>query len=353
MRYLDETEKRELLSHLADYLIETGIATARQLARHENFSCPSNDHNDSSPSAHYYDGPNDPRVICFGCGKCWNLFNLLKEREGLHTFKEQVERARELYGSGKTDGAERPIEIRKDMVYNKLADRDDEKRRAEAMAYVEACRKDIFKTDYWYKRGFERKFVESAGLGYDVKSCRLIVPIDAGYVARITLPPDYVEAKGISRYKNPKGLPSSLIGGDELKRAGKLYVVEGALDALAIRQAGGRAVGLNSISNMKLLVAKAKEYNTDAEIIVALDGDAAGVSKGMELAKQLRDAGCRVKFLQYAWNECKDPGEWLEKKGTNSLRSQLEKLEKSKGNFIGETQQVAVRSAVKKVSAER
>ena len=40
LRFLDEDEKRELRSHLKEYLVEGGLATVEQISRGQNFSCP-------------------------------------------------------------------------------------------------------------------------------------------------------------------------------------------------------------------------------------------------------------------------------------------------------------------------
>ena len=79
MKFLDEDEKRELRSHLKEYLVESGLARPEQIERGQNFSCPGMDHNDDSPSAHYYDDPNCPHVYCFGCGESWDLFKLIAD----------------------------------------------------------------------------------------------------------------------------------------------------------------------------------------------------------------------------------------------------------------------------------
>lgn len=333
---MEEAEKRELLSHLADYLIDSGLATEREIFGGKNFSCPGKEHNDSSPSAHYYEGPNEPHVKCFGCGSSWNLFSLIKEREGLATYAEQIERARELYGEGRTDSAKRHIpRTQRISTVREMTSEEDRKKMKD---YLADCRSHILATDYWRHRGFSKEFVLQEGLGFDPRRRRLIIPTDESYVARTILPGDYADAKNIARYLNPKGAAASLMGADALQQDGApVFLVEGAFDALAIRQTGGLAIALNSTSNARLLAQKA--VNSKAKLIIALDGDETGKKTALELAEALRDAGCNAKLLLGAWQDCKDAAEWLQCKGNTSLKRRIETMENEKGDSIEDARQ--------------
>ena len=178
------------------------------------------------------------------------------------------------------------------------------------------CQQNILQTDFWRKRGFTEDFVKAHGLGYDVREKRLIIPTDTAYVARTTQPDERI------RYKNPKGISVSLTGSDHLKEKGKVFVVEGALDALAIEQAGGKAIALNSVSNANLLVSLAKD--SPSEFLITLDNDEAGQRTGRELAENLAGLGLSVKLVSKAWQPCKDPGEWLEVGGQEVLERRLQ-----------------------------
>lgn len=320
MKYIDEQEKMELGRHLADYLIESGCATPEAIERGKNFSCPDPAHGDDSPSAHYYDkGPNTcPVVYCFGCRGTWDLFKLIGARENLSEFSQQVERARQLYGTLERDAAARPVVYsptrKASAVRAELTPEDKEK----IKQYLTNCQQNILQTDFWRKRGFAEDFVKAHGLGYDVHEKRLIIPTDTAYVARTTQPDERI------RYKNPKGVAVSLTGGEKLKEPGQVFVVEGALDALAIEQAGGRAIALNSVSNANLLVSMAKD--SPAEFLITLDNDEAGERTGKELAESLAGQGLSVKLISKAWQPCKDPGEWLELGGREVMERRLQEI---------------------------
>jgi len=320
MKYIDEQEKMELGRHLADYLIESGCVTADALEREKNFCCPDPTHGDDSPSAHYYDkGPNTcPVVYCFGCSNTWDLFKLIGVRENLPDFSQQVERARELYGSRERSADAGPVaysQPRKVQPVRAEATAEDKER---IRQYKLNCQQNILQTDFWRKRGFTEDFVKAHGLGYDVREKRLIIPTDTAYVARATQPDERI------RYKNPKGISVSLTGSKLLKEPGKVFVVEGALDALAIEQAGGKAIALNSVSNANLLVSLAKD--SPSEFLITLDNDEAGQRTGKELAENLAGLGLAVRLIPKAWQPCKDPGEWLEVGGQDVLERRLQEI---------------------------
>jgi replicative DNA helicase/DNA primase len=320
MKYIHEQEKMELGRHLADYLIESGCVTADALGRGKNFCCPDPAHGDDSPSAHYYDkGPNScPVVYCFGCGNTWDLFKLIGARENLPDFSQQVERARELYGSLERSADARPVaysQPRKVQTARAEASAEDKER---IRQYKLNCQQNILQTDFWRKRGFTEDFVKAHGLGYDVREKQLIIPTDTAYVARATQPSERI------RYKNPKGISVSLTGSDHLKESGKVFVVEGALDALAIEQPGGKAIALNSVSNANLLVSLAKD--SPSEFLITLDNDEAGQRTGQEMAENLAGLGLSVKLVSKAWQPCKDPGEWLEVGGQEVLERRLQEI---------------------------
>ncbi len=333
MKYIDEQEKMELGRHLADYLIECGCATPEALARGKNFCCPDPAHGDDSPSAHYYDkGPNAcPVVYCFGCGNTWDLFKLIGARENLPDFSQQVERARELYGSLERSADTRPIDYSQPRKRHTVRAEDTAEDKARIQQYKLNCQQNILQTDFWRKRGFTEDFVKSHGLGYDVREKRLIIPTDTAYVARATQSDERI------RYKNPKGISVSLTGSEKLKEPGKVFVVEGALDALAIEQSGGKAIALNSVSNANLLVSLAKD--SPAEFLITLDNDEAGLKTGKELAEKLAGMGRSVTLVPKAWEPCKDPGEWLEIGGKEVLERRLQDITRPQTEEKTEAQQ--------------
>lgn len=105
---------------------------------------------------------------------------------------------------------------------------------------------------------------------------------------------------------------------------GKLLVVEGILDALAVREKAGLlnvvALGDASLSETKL--AQAVKYGTKA-VVLALDNDKAGAD-GTERALELtRKAGLRAYVLTLP-DGIKDPDEFLKTKGADAFKTLYE-----------------------------
>lgn len=320
MRYADEVEKRELRAHLAEYLVQAGMAKAEEIERGKLFPCPDPGHNDDDPSARYYEGPDQPHVYCFGCRGCWDLFQVIGMNENLPDFEQQIERARQLYGSERTTDNQAVYvpKIRHEQAIPKPPTAEE----IQAVKdYITECQQNLHKTNYYQKRGLTDAFARQAGLGYDPKTYRLIIPTDNAYVARTVLP-----YENVRRYDNRKNFPISLTGGEAIHHANNVFVVEGAFDALSIRQAGAQAISLNSISNAKKLVNLVKAEGSEAHFIVALDNDEAGLRAGKDLGHDLQEAGAQAKIIHEAWGTHKDAGEYLQQEGNKALKDRLKQM---------------------------
>jgi len=81
---VSERERDDLRACMPELLsTRLGITDLRR-----PFKCPSPGHDDSDPSAHYYE--NGHTVHCFGCGKTWDVFQLIGELDGIGSFPEQA-----------------------------------------------------------------------------------------------------------------------------------------------------------------------------------------------------------------------------------------------------------------------
>ena len=129
--------------------------------------------------------------------------------------------------------------------------------------------------------------------------------------------------ENIPRYLNYKGVRASLAGQNALNQEKPVFIVEGAIDALAVRQAGYEAIALNSTSNAKLLVEAVSKSEAHPELVIALDGDDTGKKTAIKLKEQLDGIGARSKLVLNAWGIHKDAGEWLEQEGNDALKERL------------------------------
>ena len=129
-------------------------------------------------------------------------------------------------------------------------------------------------------------------------SPRLIVPNDnGGYLARDTRQNLTVEQE---RYQKQHVKPNGLFNGQALKQSSApVFVVEGAVDALSIIDAGGEAVALCSTTNASKLIEAVKTQRPKVPLILVPDNDMAG-QNGMErVAEGLR----QIEFSSYRQHE--------------------------------------------------
>lgn len=262
---------------------------------------------------------------CFSCEKGGDIFDLIGEFEGLTGYSAQFARACELFGiTADTETPTPPPKPKQETCCEIEVPKD----------YSEYCRRaaeHIEETDYWKKRGLSLETVKRFGIGYDAEwrspknpnarpSTRLIIPTDTGeYIARATDPGDnyrYMNSGSIGLFHAARADSDELRNGYDCR----LYVVEGAIDAMSIAEMGGDAVALNSVSNWEKVLPEiiggkytgryAHIYHTRGTVIIALDNDARGQETAQKLLKQLTDN--RINAVIYnPSGDYKDPNEAL------------------------------------------
>jgi len=157
------------------------------------------------------------------------------------------------------------------------------------MDYIKACKdhiNDPAAQAYLAFRGISETTAASFWLGYDPATGYLIIPCSTSfYIARNT------DAAAQLRYRNPTGASIELFNRHALYNDGgrPVFVVEGAIDALSIIEAGGAAVALNSASNTRKLLAELDDRRTENVLVLCLDGDDAGRKAASELADGLKE----------------------------------------------------------------
>lgn len=176
--------------------------------------------------------------------------------------------------------------------------------------YYKSCKEHI--TDdaaqaYLSFRGLSNETAARYWLGYDPATGFMIVPAATSfYIARNT------DSAAKMRYKNPAGAPIELFNKAALYNdaARPVFIVEGAIDALSIIEAGGEAVALNSTSNTRKLLKELESKRTSNALILCLDNDDAGRKASIELAEGLR--GLKIAFTEAdIVGQHKDPNEAL------------------------------------------
>ena len=270
--------------------------------------------------------PKDPeKWHCFACGKGGDIFDLISQKENLTEYNSQLTRLSELFditvdreGGSYKKAEPKPI---KEPPKQTAQPRDYTSFFIGAAANIEA-------TDYWAKRGLSLDTVERFGLGYvsdwkhpnipSMQPCEaFIIPFNQGsYTARMLSP--NAEAK----YYNVG--PVDLLDATGGNYCGRLYIVEGAIDAMSIAEAGGRAIALNSATNWRKFVEQIGSNGRYIEIlhqlpviIIALDNDSKGQKATAELIDALSNIKVNGRSLPYVCynpsGNYKDPNEALVK----------------------------------------
>lgn len=174
--------------------------------------------------------------------------------------------------------------------------------------YFRSCRQQI--TDaaairYLKSRGISLETASRFMIGYDSSTGYLIIPVSRSfYIARATDPAAKL------RYKNPAGASIELFNAKALHSDTRrpVFIVEGAFDALAVIEAGGEAVALNSTSNTRKLLKDMEAERTESPLILCLDNDQAGQKAAEGLAAGLQRLD--IPFVRAdVCGSCKDPSE--------------------------------------------
>lgn len=131
------------------------------------------------------------------------------------------------------------------------------------------------------------------------------------YVARDIRPAEQLDEQQRKFAKMNEGEPG--IFGRRIafnSGAENVFITEGAFDALAIMEAGGTAIALNSTTNADKLIKQLEQQPTQATLIICLDNDEAGKKTAERLKEGLR----RLNISYITADICgthKDPNEAL------------------------------------------
>ena len=260
------------------------------------------------------------QLKCFKCGFYGDLVDLYQQEHNCSTgeaFKALYDRFNIRID---VEAARKPVErtegagvVNHYPAPKNAAESDVEStflQKADFTTYYTACKKHIAEKpaqDYLTLRGIGAETAARYWLGYDPETGYLIIPAARGfYIARNT------NTGAKLRYKNPAGVPIELFNKAALQNdAGRpVFIVEGAIDALSVIEAGGEAVGLNSTSNTRKLLEELKQNRTSSTIILSLDTDDAGKRAAADLASGLQELNIPFIFADICAGH-KDPNEAL------------------------------------------
>jgi len=269
---------------------------------------------------------------CFACGAGSDTIAAYMYKTG-KGFTEALDDLAATIGKDKDRSREneRPAEARKTSP-----EHEERVPQVAFWEYYQKC-KEALKNDpaalsYLRGRGISLATAERLGVGYDAewyagKPCkvnegrkttaRIIIPCAPScYVARS------IDPNSENRYMNETAGGGMYPFNAEALKHGVCFIVEGAFDALAVEEAGGHALALNSTSNTKKLLEGLKNWDADKipHLILCLDNDEAGLFATRDLKAGL--AELKVSYtVQNIAGRYKDANEALQKDRDTFIRT--------------------------------
>ena len=201
---------------------------------------------------------------------------------------------------------------------------------------------------YINNRGISSAVAERFNLGYseneyfpnNEKHPALIIPVGTDFFIKRNI------EQG-SRFSNAKGVSSNLFNSKQLTNQQDIpvFITESVIDALSIIEAGCEAIGLNSTSNVDLLVKILDALESLPPFILCLDTDEAGDKATEKLSNAFKDRNLRFIDGRFIIKNCNDIDQNAKLKDAN------EALVKNRSVFI-ESVAIAKRKALNILPAE-
>ena len=239
---------------------------------------------------------------CVQPGKQGDLFNLIGYVENIPEFKDQLDRAKQLFNVSTFRSVERPQRTRRARV--------QETTKQQVEKYINNCIANVHKTNYLKKRGFNDEIISRFFLGYDENKKAVVIPYNKEKSYFITRS---VEGKD---FRKPK---SDLVGNEPIFNVEALnldkpiFICEAPLDALSVIQAGGEAVALGGTGSTKL-INYLKENQVENTLILNFDNDEPGRNASEKLEAELKKLAINYTVAKYSFSqykENKDPNDLL------------------------------------------
>lgn len=258
------------------------------------FRCLSPNHIDNNPSMKFTEKYNICK--CFSCGTYYDIFSLVGLDYNLNTFKEQLDKIKELYDSYT------PVDNSKcDNNYKVIDYRN----------YYIKCKKNINKTNYLNNRGISDVLISKYDIGFCEKNNSIIFPItDNCYFARSVINDSKYKNKYKSELWNNKYLRS-------YNQEDIVYITESIIDSLSLEMIDPniKTISINGTGNINQLLNKVKENKFNGNIVIAFDNDLSGNRASKILKSELDKLNITNIATSLIYNfdsdKCKDINEAL------------------------------------------
>lgn len=245
---------------------------------------------------------------CFSCQSGGDVFDLAGVLTGSREKREQLEAVARWAGMT----IEEPQTFAPRPKAQPIPARDYTKGREKEAAYIaeaQAHVSDPSAVAYIRSRGFTEAEAQAFGLGYDPQRGRIVIPWKGSSYYHIDRTTD-ASAEG-GKYLKPKAddVGAQPLYNPNALQAEAFFVVEGAIDALAVEACGFEAVALGGTATTKALEAMTTR-GVEGVAVAMLDNDEKGKAAQAELLAALQAAGISCRACEIP--DHKDAGEWLE-----------------------------------------
>lgn len=234
---------------------------------------------------------------CFSCNRGGDIFTLINLYEGLSDFQSQVQRAAEISGEKSFfKPSKNNVKRKKSSSVSRSINSNEYK------LYIEACKKDIRKTDYFKTRGFSEDVIKRFGLGFDYKSNVIVIPYDelgSYYITRST------KNKIFRKPVSDSGMAEPVYNKSGLYSGKVCFVCESPIDAISLIVAGNGicdAIALGGTGVQKL-VNQVEQRKPKSMLVLSFDNDDAGGKATDKLRQELNRLNVPFVVANYSWSK--------------------------------------------------
>lgn len=317
--------KDECISYLREQSPQVFLTVDKQ---RKGFVCPVCNNGTGSNGDGIKRIPRSNKYKCFKCGFSGDIFDLIGKHFGLADFKDQLEKAKELYGVEIVKNQLEHIAKAQKSIQTVIPTNTD------ASAYLDKCHKAVANTNFFKKRGITEESINKFNLGYDEAFNEntgnnswkaVIIPTsNESYEARNTQVEPNSPNKGGYKYRKHGATRIFNLSALSSEKTKPIFIVEGSLDAISIIQSGGQAIALGSANNYNSLLTHLDTTTPSKPLILLLDNDEAGQKASSSLADELTKRNIPFIVAPEVIGNYHDPNDRLIK-DKDGLISEIEK----------------------------
>ena len=266
---------------------------------------------------------------CHSCQAGGDIFDLIKEHEGLEDFLDQAARAAEIAGITLDSPADPGRQLPTMTGENKPKTNQPPVRSGKFKDYITKCQAAAYQTGYFEQRGFNWDDIERFGLGYDANHNTIIIPYDKDgnyYLERNTTQPNVKEGRYIHKpSKEESGIEEPLYNRSALFSDLPAFITESPFDAISIMKAGNgkcNAIATGGVNHYKLLKT-IKDTGANCIFILSFDYDEIGRNATEKLAANMESMNIPFITAEYSLTKY---GEHFRKDPNDFLRNNPEQL---------------------------